>query len=287
MRHSFDPDIAAQVGVNAAVIYQNIVYWTEKNAANGTHLYEGRYWTYNSIAAFKQLFPYLSESQIRTALGKLEDVGLIVSGIFNKMGADRTKWYSPSCLICEKSQMDCEKSQTDLSEITNASAKNRKPIPDIKPNNKPDGDAKVELTEADCKRFWSAYPEAGRVNFARSSLPIALGRHVVRLGSVERLIGAARNYAAEIRKQNTLPKALGNWLADPALVDQYAPDDAPDPTPQDAARWDDAQWRRVVGYFDRHGEWHAPGPMPGRADCQAPQTVLAEFGFAKREGDAA
>jgi hypothetical protein len=32
--HSFDPEIAKKVGVNAAVIYQNIVWWTQKNAAN-------------------------------------------------------------------------------------------------------------------------------------------------------------------------------------------------------------------------------------------------------------
>ena len=31
--HSFDPDIAARVGCNAAVIYQNLFYWAEKNAA--------------------------------------------------------------------------------------------------------------------------------------------------------------------------------------------------------------------------------------------------------------
>ncbi|WP_430430213.1 helix-turn-helix domain-containing protein [Oceanicaulis sp.] len=147
--------------------------------------------------------------------------------------------------------------------------------------------ARVELTQTDCDQFWAAYPEAGRVSYARADLPLALGRHVMRLGSPARLIGAARNYAAAIRKQDTKPKSLVNWLASPALVDQYAPDDATDPTPTDAARWDDAQWRRVVGYFDRHGEWHAPGPMPGRAGCQASQSVLAEFGFAKREGDAA
>ena len=62
------------------------------------------------------------------------------------------------------------------------------------------GRAKPGLDQKACDLFWEAYPEAGRVNFARSSLPIALGRHVARLRSVERLIGAARNYAAAIRK---------------------------------------------------------------------------------------
>ena len=76
--HSFDPDIAARVGCNAAVIYQNLFYWAEKNAANDKHFYDGRWWTYNSISAFADLFPYLTGKQIRTALDKLEIDGLIV-----------------------------------------------------------------------------------------------------------------------------------------------------------------------------------------------------------------
>lgn len=162
----------------------------------------------------------------------------------------------------------------------------------FEPPEEPSGDtgrAKPVLDQKACDRFWDAYPEAGRVNYARSSLPIALGRHVARLGSVERLIGAARNYAAAIRKQDTKPKALGNWLADPALVDQYAPAEAPQgpDTLTDPASISARQWRSFVGYYHRKGEWAGPGPRPDRDGCLAPQSVLVEFGFAKREGDAA
>ena len=44
-RHSFDPDIAARVGLNAAVIFQNITFWIEKNQANRRNFRDGRYWT--------------------------------------------------------------------------------------------------------------------------------------------------------------------------------------------------------------------------------------------------
>jgi hypothetical protein len=84
--HSFDPEIAKKVGVNAAVIYQNIVWWTQKNAANNKHHHDGRHWTYNSIKAFDVLFPYLTTAQIRRALEKLETSGLLLSGTFNKIG---------------------------------------------------------------------------------------------------------------------------------------------------------------------------------------------------------
>ena len=126
--HQFDPAIAARVGLNAAVIYQNLFYWAEKNAANGRHFYDGRWWTYNSVSAFADLFPYLTGKQIRTALDKLESSGLIVSGCFNKSAYDRTKWYSPTCL----------NAQTDLPKKTNENDQKGEPIPDINTNNKPD-----------------------------------------------------------------------------------------------------------------------------------------------------
>jgi hypothetical protein len=123
--HSFDPEIAKKVGVNAAVIYQNIVWWTQKNIANNKHYHDGRHWTYNSIKAFDALFPYLSSKQIRTALDKLEDAELILSGVFNRAGYDRTKWYCPNC-------------QIDLPKKANGIAQEGEPIPVSKPVIKPD-----------------------------------------------------------------------------------------------------------------------------------------------------
>ena len=116
--HSFDPDIAARVGVNAAVLYQNIVWWCAKNAANRVNVHDGRYWTFNSVKAWGELFPYLTGKQIRSALDKLEEEGLILSGIFNKSGYDRTKWYCPA-------------GQIDLPQKANGIASEGEPIPDI------------------------------------------------------------------------------------------------------------------------------------------------------------
>lgn len=127
-RHSFDPEIAKQVGINAAVIYQNILWWAERNAANNKHNYEGLWWTYNSIAAFVELFPYLTSKQIRTALDRLEEQKLIVSGSFNKSAYDRTKWYAPTCPV----------GKFDLPSGANEIAPQGEPIPVSKPDYKPD-----------------------------------------------------------------------------------------------------------------------------------------------------
>lgn len=121
-RHSFDPEIASQVGLNAAVIYQNIYWWCEKNAANERNIHDGRAWTYNSIKAFEELFPYLTANQIRTALTKLEDVGLVLTGNFNKEARDRTKWYAVP--------------QMHLGKNPDPIGKEPAPLPDGKPDSK-------------------------------------------------------------------------------------------------------------------------------------------------------
>ena len=93
-RHSFDPDIAKQVGVNAAVIFSNICWWCERNAVKGRNIHDGNAWTFNSIKVMEDLFGYLTQRQIRHAVQKLEDAGLIEAGNFNRDNRDRTKWYS-------------------------------------------------------------------------------------------------------------------------------------------------------------------------------------------------
>lgn len=130
--HIFDEEIACEVGMDAAVIYQNIYFWVEKNKANERHYYDGTYWSYNSVKAFCELFPYMSNSQIRRALKTLEEKGYIITGNYNKVAYDRTKWYA----LTEKgfAKLDktiCSKQQMEVAEKTNRFVPNDKPIPDI------------------------------------------------------------------------------------------------------------------------------------------------------------
>lgn len=153
--HSFSPDIASKVGVNAAVIYQNISWWCEKNAANGKNFKDGRHWTYNSVEAWAKLFPYFTGSQIRTALEKLEAAGLIISANHNDNTYDRTKWYADGLAspICEKSQMD-------MPIISNGYEKNRNSYKDTV--SKPDGNTDVLNKtdyESEFDELWEHYPK--------------------------------------------------------------------------------------------------------------------------------
>ena len=63
-------DIAVEHGADVAIFVHNLVYWVEKNAANGRHFHDGRYWTYNSIKALGVMYPLWSASQIRTITKK-------------------------------------------------------------------------------------------------------------------------------------------------------------------------------------------------------------------------
>ena len=93
-QHFFDIEIAKKYGVNEAIIYTNLLFWIKKNKANGTHYYDGRYWSYNSVKAFQTLFPYLSSRQIRNALDNLVDNGILIKGNYNNNHYNRTLWYA-------------------------------------------------------------------------------------------------------------------------------------------------------------------------------------------------
>ena len=128
--HMFDPQVAKEYGVNAAIIFQNLAYWIEHNRANETNFHDGRYWTYNSVRAFAELFPYLTDKQIRGALKKLEDGGMILVGNYNKSAYDRTRWYA----FAEKGLSIYTKGQMDSSDMENENAHKGEPIPDINSN---------------------------------------------------------------------------------------------------------------------------------------------------------
>lgn len=132
MIHQFDTDIAIEVGILPAVLFANIQHWITKNEANQKHFHDGRYWTYNSMKAFQKQFPYVSCRQIDTALKKLIDADLIVTGNYNAMQRDRTLWYA----LTDKAISILQNGEMHFTKNVNPFHQNVKPLPDNKPNNK-------------------------------------------------------------------------------------------------------------------------------------------------------
>ncbi|PKM71909.1 MAG: hypothetical protein CVU92_07820 [Firmicutes bacterium HGW-Firmicutes-17] len=127
MNYSFDIGVAEKLGVNAAIVVQNLQFWIKKNEANNKHFHDDRYWTFNSIKAWKDLFPFWSDRQIRKILDDLIEKGIIIKGNYNELKYDRTLWYAFTDYGISILH-NCQMKVTDLS---NRSDKNVEPIPDI------------------------------------------------------------------------------------------------------------------------------------------------------------
>tara|TARA_R110000803_G_scaffold35580_1_gene76861 strand:+ start:528 stop:1187 length:660 start_codon:yes stop_codon:yes gene_type:complete len=205
--HSFDTQIAKKVGVNAATIYHNIQFWCDKNSANNKHFHDGRHWTYNSVSAFAELFPYLSPKQIRTALNKLRAGDYIKEGNFNKAGYDQTKWYADARKVI------CPQRQVELPSEANAFALKGKPIPDSKPDNKPD----IKIHKIDFEEFWIAYGQVG-------SRKTALDKYLIVRRTVDQqtLLDANNRYDQHLKAEEWKQKRGGSaWLHQEGWNDVY------------------------------------------------------------------
>ena len=87
--------LAREIGLNEALILQQINYWIEINKKSGNNYYDGRYWTYNSIRAWQENdFDYMSLDTVKRTFSKLEKAGFLLIGNYNKDPRDKTKWYT-------------------------------------------------------------------------------------------------------------------------------------------------------------------------------------------------
>lgn len=94
MIHAFDDEVALIVGVKGAILLNHLAWWVRKNEASGINFHDGYYWTYNTSDAYSKIFPFFSADVIRKELKNLEKAGYILSGCYNKLAMDRTKWYT-------------------------------------------------------------------------------------------------------------------------------------------------------------------------------------------------
>lgn len=139
MTHNFDTEIAEKYGLLESILLNHIYYWIDKNRANESHFYDGTYWTYNSTRAFNELFPYVSERQIKKALKHLREEGILITGNYNKSTYDRTLWYA----LSKKGLSIVQKCPMEETDSDNGLGDNVPPIPDIKPDIKPNKETDI------------------------------------------------------------------------------------------------------------------------------------------------
>jgi hypothetical protein len=94
MCNHFNTTVAIEYSINVAIFVQKISEWTFLNLANKRNIHDGLCWSYNTLDAYKKIFPYWSKKQLETVIKKAVDAKLIVKGNFNKSSYDRTCWYA-------------------------------------------------------------------------------------------------------------------------------------------------------------------------------------------------
>lgn len=85
------PKLAKEIGLNEAIVLQQIHYWLNKR----THLKDGKYWTYGSMVTWQRdQFFFWSVNTVKRTFASLEKQNLLIIGNYNRAGFDKTKWYS-------------------------------------------------------------------------------------------------------------------------------------------------------------------------------------------------
>ena len=111
-------DLALVLGdLNEAIVLNQLNYWLGINRKAGKNFIDDRYWVYNSYSDWKARdFPYWSEKTIQRTFTRLENKGVVVSANYNKLGIDKTKWYT---IDTEKLQELVDKFNSDEDKMTN------------------------------------------------------------------------------------------------------------------------------------------------------------------------
>lgn len=88
-----DIDEKKRPRISEAAVLQQINYWISKKPKDKYH--DGRYWVYNTYEGWMKQFTWIKTvATMKKQLDWLESKGLVVTGNYNKVKFDRTKWYS-------------------------------------------------------------------------------------------------------------------------------------------------------------------------------------------------
>lgn len=107
LHHTFDIDVAAEYGIQEAILIQHFQHWIRRNRALKRNFIDDRTWSYQTIDEIASNFPYMSKDRIVEVLDRLctgrsrrsknkkkEFEPVLLKGNFNKSKYDHTTWYS-------------------------------------------------------------------------------------------------------------------------------------------------------------------------------------------------
>ncbi|CEO25095.1 hypothetical protein [Paraclostridium sordellii] len=88
--------LAANVlGLNEAIVVQQIHYWLNINEKAKINIHDGHVWTYNTYDVWqKENFTFWSVKTVQRIFDKLVKLGIIIKSNYNKKKYDRTLWVT-------------------------------------------------------------------------------------------------------------------------------------------------------------------------------------------------
>jgi len=127
--HSFSIEDAQKYGVEKALIINHFRFFLKCHQSNSTHQYDGYTWVYNTAKSLNELMPYLNTKSISRWLMELEKDGVLISGNYNKLGIDKTKWYTMNEFAISQNEVSIAQNSTSISQNEVSKAQNEVTIP--------------------------------------------------------------------------------------------------------------------------------------------------------------
>lgn len=158
------PKLATAVGLNEALVLQQIHYWTKtfEAADDRKHFRQGKWWVWNSVSGWESNFPFWSRSTVRRTLrslrepyapsdaerkrGMVDRAALVVTGTFNAMAGDKTLWYRVNYRELARIEKDVQKIE-DVPDITEDEA--QPPLFDPEASGQTTGTRKLDIREGE------------------------------------------------------------------------------------------------------------------------------------------
>lgn len=117
------PMLALRIGINEAIVLQQICYWLEDTTAGVE--YDGKRWVYNSINAWNEQFPWWTAKTIQRTVSSLKKMGLIYVEQLKKRQHDQTNYYA----INYASPLLADRDNLSLSKETNCPDRKGQSVP--------------------------------------------------------------------------------------------------------------------------------------------------------------
>jgi|SRR5690606_37539070 len=91
---SVDVTLADVYGLNCAFLIHHFQHWIRFNRDRARNRRDGRTWTYQTYDEIASHFPFLNYDQVRYAIDKLVERGVILKANYNKRHMDKTCWFA-------------------------------------------------------------------------------------------------------------------------------------------------------------------------------------------------